>query len=83
MTQNDAEPRSPMQGRRIELGLSLRALAAECHRAGGPISNSQLSKVERGQCRPRPAARRAIKQVLGLDPIDVQAATAGAPGGES
>ncbi|MDN3356028.1 helix-turn-helix transcriptional regulator [Actinomadura sp. DC4] len=69
MTQNDAEERSPMQGRRINLGLSLRALSVACSQAGGPISDSQLSKIERGVCVPRPSARRAITQVLGLDPV--------------
>ncbi|GLY81886.1 helix-turn-helix domain-containing protein [Actinoallomurus iriomotensis] len=69
MTQKTTEPCSPMQGRRIELGLTLRDLAAACSRAGGPISDSQLSKVERGLYTPRPAARRAIKTVLGLDPV--------------
>jgi transcriptional regulator with XRE-family HTH domain len=72
MTQNTTEPCSPMQGRRVELGLTLRELAAACHRAGGPISNSQLSKVERGISRPRPKARRAIIQVLGVDPVTAE-----------
>lgn len=69
MTQNTPEAASPMKGRRTALGLSLRALSTECGKAGGPISNSQLSKVERGVSVPRPAARQAIKKVLGLDPV--------------
>lgn len=70
MTQKTADPVSPMQGRRIALGLTLRALSAECRERGGPISDSQLSKVERRLYTPRPKARRAIREVLGLDPVD-------------
>lgn len=45
-------------------GMSLRALAARCRAAGNPVSDSQLSKIERGICRPRPALMRTLSEVL-------------------
>lgn len=53
---------------REHLGLSLRALEVECAKQGAPVSNSQLSKIERGLCRPRPAVRAALRRILGQDP---------------
>ncbi|GAB3433063.1 helix-turn-helix domain-containing protein [Actinophytocola sediminis] len=45
-------------------GMSLRALAARCKTAGTPVSDSQLSKIERGVCRPRPALMATLATVL-------------------
>lgn len=79
MTQTTTDPRVTadaanaqvtMRGRREELGLTLRDLAAECRRQGAPISNSQLSKIERGVTEtPRPAVRAALRRILGIDPV--------------
>jgi transcriptional regulator with XRE-family HTH domain len=52
---------------REEGGMSLRALAAQCKAAGHPVSDSQLSKIERGLCRPRPALMRTLADVLRVD----------------
>lgn len=54
--------------RRRELGgMTLRGLADRCAEAGQPISNSQLSKIERGINRPRPALLVTLAEVLGID----------------
>jgi transcriptional regulator with XRE-family HTH domain len=53
--------------RRITKGMSLRALADACEAAGQRVSNSQLSKIERGLYTPRPAALKTLAAVLDLD----------------
>ncbi|MFD9706179.1 helix-turn-helix domain-containing protein [Lentzea sp. NPDC059081] len=59
--------------RRIAKGLTLRALADACEKAGQRVSDSQLSKIERGKYSPRPAALKALVDVLGLDlEVDAQ-----------
>lgn len=59
----------PVSGRRIQrrrelAGLTLRNLAALCGAAGQPVSNSQLSKIERDKCRPRPKLLSTLAKVL-------------------
>ncbi|MDX8050436.1 helix-turn-helix transcriptional regulator [Lentzea sp. BCCO 10_0798] len=48
-------------------GMTLRVLADRCAAAGEPISNSQLSKIERGLNRPRPALLVTLASVFGVD----------------
>lgn len=52
--------------RRLEGGMSLRALAAKCAQEGAPVSNSQLSKIERGLYTPRPKLRATLARILEL-----------------
>lgn len=59
-----------MQAARLRKGLSLRALATECEQAGTKVSNSQLSKIERGLFAPQPELRATLAGLLDLDPID-------------
>jgi len=66
-------PTLPFDGdglrRRRELGgMSLRALAERCEQRGQPISNSQLSKIERGLSRPRPALLKVLAGVFKVRP---------------
>lgn len=48
-------------------GMTLRDLAKRCTEAGEPISNSQLSKIERGLNRPRPALLYTLASVFGVE----------------
>jgi transcriptional regulator with XRE-family HTH domain len=52
---------------RLERGMSLRALAAKCKQEGAPVSDSQLSKIERGLYAPRPRLRAVLAEVLDMD----------------
>jgi transcriptional regulator with XRE-family HTH domain len=47
--------------------MSLRALAAKCKQEGAPVSDSQLSKIERGLYAPRPRLRAVLAEVLDMD----------------
>lgn len=57
--------------RRLRRGMSLRALAARCEEEGAPVSNSQLSKIERGLYTPRPRLRAVLARVLDMDVKEV------------
>lgn len=52
--------------RRLKGGMSLRALAARCAQEGVPVSDSQLSKIERGLYTPRPLLRATLARILDL-----------------
>ena len=54
---------------RLRSGLTLRDLAEVCRAAGVSVSDSQLSKIERGVCEPRPALRKVLAAVLNLSPL--------------
>lgn len=47
-------------------GMTLRGLAARCTEAGQRVSDSQLSKIERGLHRPRPPLLKTIADILGV-----------------
>lgn len=55
--------------------MSQRELAIRCEEAGVPVSDSQLSKIERGLCVPYPALRATLAHLLSLD-VSVFEATA-------
>lgn len=44
--------------------MSLRALAQKCEEAGKGVDHSELSKIERGICQPRPALLLALTKAL-------------------
>lgn len=54
---------------RLSLGLTLRDLAARCTAEGVPASYSQLAKIEKRYCAPRPALRAKLAEILGIDPM--------------
>lgn len=60
-----------LQERRLQRGLTLRALAEECARRGVRVGDSQLSKIERGLSIPRPKLRAVLADTFDLD-IDLQ-----------
>lgn len=62
---------TPIKEQRLKLGLSQRALAELCEAQGAPVTDSQLSKIERGKCMPYPPLRAALSRILSLD-IDLQ-----------
>jgi transcriptional regulator with XRE-family HTH domain len=48
--------------------MSLRAFADRCALAGRQIEPSQLSRIERELCVPRPKLLAAMAKVLGVEP---------------
>jgi transcriptional regulator with XRE-family HTH domain len=60
---------TPVQRARLEKGLTLQQLAAACSEQGAPISEGQLSRIDRGQMVPRPKLRAVLAEVLGLDVV--------------
>ncbi|GGM64343.1 hypothetical protein GCM10012275_38650 [Longimycelium tulufanense] len=60
--------------RREQSGLTLRDLAARCRKAGQPVNPSQLSKIERNICRPRPRLLATLAKAL---KVPVEALTSG------
>jgi transcriptional regulator with XRE-family HTH domain len=51
----------------VALGLSQPKLAERCRAAGARVSHAHLSKIERGVHVPRPALRRVLCELLGMD----------------
>lgn len=62
---------TPIRKERLRRGLSQQALADKCAAEGAPVTDSQLSKIERGVCMPNPRLRATLARILGLD-IDLQ-----------
>ena len=60
-----------LRRRREYAGLTLRAFAKRCREHGHPVSNSQLSKIEREQSRPRPGLLRALASALDIEVADL------------
>lgn len=60
-----------LRARRRAAGMTQRDLSARCAELGAPISDSQLSKIERGLWSPRPGALRAIAEALGTTVDDL------------
>lgn len=69
MTETNA---TAFKARRIELGLTQRDIADRCLDLGVPVSDSQISKIERNQSTPLPGLRWALKAILGDDPVVLQ-----------
>lgn len=65
------------------MGLSLRGLEDRCAELGVRVTNSQLSKIERGETkRPHPKTRAVLTRVFGRDLFDDADAPA-STGGQS
>lgn len=54
---------------RLHRGWTLQQIEAMCRDKGVPITNGQLSRIERGVAVPRPALRAALAELLELDPV--------------
>lgn len=54
-----------MRKRRVRLGMTQDELAQECTKAGANTSQSAITRIERGERRPRPALRKALADILG------------------
>lgn len=67
----NADTDSPMMTARIAKGWSQRQLAAIVTAAGQPVSDGNLSRIERGQVSPSPKLRRALADALGIRPADL------------
>lgn len=63
----EQEPASPIRKARIRLGLTLSQVAERCTDQGVPISEGQVSRIERGHAAGRPETRVALAGILGLD----------------
>lgn len=66
-----AETASTIRDQRIRQGLTLSELAAKCTAAGAPLSESHLSRIERGAV-PRPRLRATLARLLDLDISDFE-----------
>lgn len=66
------ETTTAFKARRIELGLTQLDLANACRAKGELVSDSQISKIERGHSKPLPGLRKALKEILGDDPVVLQ-----------
>lgn len=58
---------TPLRDQRLRLGLTLRELAARCAAEGTPVDFSQLARIEKGMCVPRPRVRAVLAKVLDID----------------
>lgn len=56
-----------MKEQRLRRGMTLRDLARECTERGVSVDFSQLSRIERGEMKPRPKLRATLSEILGLD----------------
>lgn len=64
------EPASPVRASRIRRGLTLAQVAEKCAKEQGvPLSESHLSRIERGEYVGSPKVRAAVAAVLDLDPL--------------
>lgn len=66
------EKPNPFRARRIHLGYTQAGLAAACEERGAKVGDSQISKIERGISVPYPPLRKALREILGDDPVDLQ-----------
>jgi transcriptional regulator with XRE-family HTH domain len=66
----EQEPASEIRKARIRLGLTLWQVAERCTERGVPISEGQVSRIERGHAAGRPETRAVLAEVLGLDAFD-------------
>lgn len=66
------ETTTAFRARRIELGLTQQDIADRCLDLGVPVGDSQISKIERNLSTPLPPLRKALRDVLGADPVVLQ-----------
>ncbi|GAA3222970.1 hypothetical protein [Actinocorallia longicatena] len=52
---------------RIRLGLTLLQVAQQCAERGEPVSEAQMSRIDRGLAVPQPGLRSVLADLLGLD----------------
>lgn len=57
---------APLKDRRVELGLSLEALAKK-----SGVPKSTISRIELGKSEPSPATRKKLANALDIDPSEV------------
>lgn len=70
------ETTTAFKARRLDLGLTQAALADACLAKGVLVSDSQISKIERNLSSPLPGLRKALREILGADPVKLQRKTA-------
>lgn len=68
-----------MLAARLAKGWSLRDLERMLIAGGTPASFSGLSRIERGDRAPRPKLRKAIADLLGIDPLSLPVEDAKSP----
>jgi len=59
------------RSRRLELGLTMRQLAEQCRAAGVPVSQSEISRIERLIHVPRPTLRKKLAEILGMEVAEI------------
>jgi len=71
MPQVTASP-SPLRLQRLRRGLTLLDLAKRCAGEGSSVTESQLSRIERGIYVPRPDLRATLARLMDLDVTDFE-----------
>lgn len=61
---------SPVKQGRLKRGMTLADLAGECAAEGASVTDSTLSRIERGLQTPRPRLRGVLARLLELDVAD-------------
>lgn len=61
---------SPVKQGRLKRGMTLQDLAGECAAEGAPVTDSTLSRIERGLQTPRPRLREVLARLLDMDIAD-------------
>lgn len=60
-----------LRSARLAKGFTLRGLATQCTKFGRPVSDSQLSRIERDRNRPRPKLLVTLARVLEVQVADL------------
>lgn len=57
----------PIRQERLKRGMTLAELAERCEAEGAPVTEGQMSRIERGIFTPRPRLRAVLRRLLDLD----------------
>lgn len=68
--------RSPLKHGRLRRGMTLQELAEKCAADGVPVTESTLSRIERGRQTPRPKLRSVLASLLSVDIEEFERAAA-------
>ncbi|MFM9628948.1 helix-turn-helix transcriptional regulator [Streptomyces galilaeus] len=67
-----SEAASQLKHVRLRRGMTLQELADKCAAGGAPVTESALSRIERGRHTPRPKLRAVLAGLLDLDFDEIQ-----------
>ena len=70
MSARGPEGKPPFRVKRLELGWTMKDLAAACEAKGVKVSTSEISRIEGGIHVPRPELRKVLAELLTLKVTD-------------